>query len=237
MTDFSRARTSEQKEMRMTEIKEAASVLFEEVPYSEITLTMIANNLSWTRANLYRYVSTKEEIFLALHEDCMAKYYSELKGAFPEGFRMSPEAIAEVWSEILSANDRYLMLGHILWAVVEANVSSQQLIEFSAFYSRTSSEFLSRLSESLGIGVKAANGMALSIYYHGMGLVCSSFTDKKREWGSNPFGVSKYTKDFFKSEMYNFILMLIRYTLSINDNKGGEGGGKQHLDGPRPGLE
>lgn len=228
MTDFARARTSEQKEMRMTEIKEAALILFDKLPYSEITLTKIADNLSWTRANLYRYVSTKEEIFLSLHEDCMAKYYSELNAAFPKGFSMSPEAIAEVWSEILSANDRYLMLGHILWAVVEANISAQQLVEFSAFYFKTSSEFLSRLSESLGISIKAANGIALSIYYHGMGLVCSSFTDKKREWGANPFGVAKYTKDFFKNEMSNYILMLIRYTLYINEKKGG---GKQHPDG------
>ena len=51
--DFERARTSEQKEARMAEIKKAASDLFDEVPYSEITLTTIAKRLSWTRANLY----------------------------------------------------------------------------------------------------------------------------------------------------------------------------------------
>ena len=69
----------------MAEIKKAASDLFDEVPYSEITLTTIAKRLSWKRANLYRYVSTKEEIFLDLIEDRMCAYYADLDAAFKEG--------------------------------------------------------------------------------------------------------------------------------------------------------
>ena len=70
----------------MAEIKKAASDLFDEVPYSEITLTTIAKRLSWTRANLYRYVSTKEEIFLDLIEDRMRAYYADLDAAFKPKF-------------------------------------------------------------------------------------------------------------------------------------------------------
>ena len=80
----------------MAEIKKAASDLFDEVPYSEITLTTIAKRLSWTRANLYRYVSTKEEIFLDLIEDRMCAYYADLDAAFKEGCSYSLETTAEV---------------------------------------------------------------------------------------------------------------------------------------------
>ena len=39
---------------------------FAERPYHEITLTTIADELGWSRANLYKYVCTKEEVFLLL---------------------------------------------------------------------------------------------------------------------------------------------------------------------------
>ena len=66
MTDFVRARSEEQKQARMAEIKAAADSLFNSVPYQEITLSTIAGKLSWTRANLYKYVTTKEEIYLEI---------------------------------------------------------------------------------------------------------------------------------------------------------------------------
>ena len=58
MTDFVRARSEEQKQARMAEIKAAADSLFNSVTYQEITLSTIAGKLSWTRANLYKYVTT-----------------------------------------------------------------------------------------------------------------------------------------------------------------------------------
>ena len=42
MTDFVRARSEEQKQARMAEIKVAADELFCSVPYQEITLSTIA---------------------------------------------------------------------------------------------------------------------------------------------------------------------------------------------------
>lgn len=54
-------------------------------PYGEITLTTIAEKLGWSRANLYKYVTTKEEIFFEISSDKMAAYYSSLLSAFPEG--------------------------------------------------------------------------------------------------------------------------------------------------------
>ena len=66
MTDFVRARSEEQKQARMAEIKAAADSLFNSVTYQEITLSTIAGKLSWTRANLYKYVTTKEEIYLEI---------------------------------------------------------------------------------------------------------------------------------------------------------------------------
>ena len=66
MSDYIRARSDEHKEERLSQIKEATAELFAIAPYSEITLTTIAEKLCWSRANLYKYVTTKEEIFLEI---------------------------------------------------------------------------------------------------------------------------------------------------------------------------
>ena len=161
----------------MAEIKKAASDLFDEVPYSEITLTTIAKRLSWTRANLYRYVSTKEEIFLDLIEDCMRAYYADLDAAFKEGCSYSLETTAEVWAGIIEANQRYFMMGHIMWAIVETNVTPERLVEFRRGYIRYSVNMLGWITETFGLDRKAAYGAILSIYYHGAGQVCSAFAD------------------------------------------------------------
>ena len=85
MTDFVRARSEEQKQARMAEIKAAADSLFNSVTYQEITLSTIAGKLSWTRANLYKYVTTKEEIYLEICSDKMHSYFDDLFAAFPKG--------------------------------------------------------------------------------------------------------------------------------------------------------
>ena len=77
MAEFIRARSPEQKEQRLDEIKGAVRRQFAERPYHEITLTTIAEELGWSRANLYKYVTTKEEIFLLLADvaDAHQEYF------------------------------------------------------------------------------------------------------------------------------------------------------------------
>ena len=62
MAEYIRARSEDQKEERLNQIKDATAKLFETQPFNEITLSTIAEKLGWSRANLYKYVTTKEEI-------------------------------------------------------------------------------------------------------------------------------------------------------------------------------
>ena len=64
---FKRARTDEQKQARMEAILLAADTLLDVHAYRDITMTMIADGLGFSRANLVHYVATKEEIFLRLY--------------------------------------------------------------------------------------------------------------------------------------------------------------------------
>lgn len=130
MADFIRARSDEKKEERLNEIKTAAETLFASAPYGEITLTTIAEKLGWSRANLYKYVTTKEETFLEIAKDKMTAYYTALLSAFPQGNNYSPEVIAEVWAGILNAHQDYMRYVSYLNPIIETNVTVERLAVF-----------------------------------------------------------------------------------------------------------
>ena len=106
MGGFKRARSAEQKEQRLGEIKCAAAQLFATCPYHEITLTTIAERLSWSRANLYKYVTTKEEIFLELAADERDAYYAALLATFAEASVPADDAAA-AWAEVVVAHQEW----------------------------------------------------------------------------------------------------------------------------------
>ena len=130
MADFIRARRDEKKEERLNEIKTAAETFFASAPYGEITLTTIAEKLGWSRANLYKYVTTKEESFLEIAKDKMTAYYTALLSAFPQGNNYSPEVIAEVWAGILNAHQDYMRYVSYLNPIIETNVTVERLAVF-----------------------------------------------------------------------------------------------------------
>ena len=175
MADFERARSLEQKEARIEEIKAAAESLFNEVPYHEITLSMIADRLSWTRANLYRYFKSKEEIFLDLDRDSMNRYYDLLMSSLPEGNDYPPDMVANIWATVISNSRMYIKYGLYQNAIIEKNVCESCYLKFKkAFYAR-SSEFGRRLSEMYGISSAVAMELQFAVYFHAIGklYMCS----------------------------------------------------------------
>jgi AcrR family transcriptional regulator len=64
--NWERARTEEQKEIREEEIFHAAKTLLLEHGFAEVTLSEIANSVSFSRANLYKYYDSTQNIYLAL---------------------------------------------------------------------------------------------------------------------------------------------------------------------------
>ena len=64
--NFQRARNKQAKAERWDEIVNSTLSLFERTSYANITIKDIAQKTSFTRANIYKYISTKEEIFLEI---------------------------------------------------------------------------------------------------------------------------------------------------------------------------
>lgn len=169
MTDFIRARSEEQKEQRMREIKEVADAMFSETSYHRITLSSIADRLGCSRSQVYKYVDTKEEIFLELCTDQFGEYFDALLAAFPNGCGYSHEVFAEVWAGILNAHRGFLRYGAILMTIIETNVSVERLALFKSFYYRRLDEVLEMLQTNLGVDRGSAETVYNLVYFQAVG--------------------------------------------------------------------
>lgn len=96
--DFKRARSDKQKEIRIMQISEATIELLKTKKYDDITLAGIAKNLDFTRANLYKYISSKEEIFLHITLEELRKWKKDLDVNFNGVVNPDKYEFSMMWS-------------------------------------------------------------------------------------------------------------------------------------------
>ena len=208
MAEFIRARSAEQKGQRLEEIKGAVRRQFATHPYHEITLTTIADELGWSRANLYKYVSTKEEVFLLLTADEMDAYFNALLTALPEGCGLAPDTVAEVWAGIANAHQEYFRLGDLLTTIVETNVTVERLMAFKRAYYDHVAQMREHLPLILDIAPERVEPLLMAIYYHATGLVSGCWSNPLIAEALERLEISRPETDF-RAEMRDFIGMCL----------------------------
>ena len=208
MAEFIRARSAEQKGQRLEEIKGAVRRQFAVRPYHEITLTTIADELGWSRANLYKYVSTKEEVFLLLTADEMDSYFNALLTALPEGCGLSPDTVAEVWAGIANAHQEYFRLGDLLTTIVETNVTIERLMVFKRAYYDHVAQMREHLPLILDIAPERVEPLLLAIYYHATGLVSGCWSNPLIAEALERLRIERPETNF-RAEMRDFIGMCL----------------------------
>lgn len=208
--DFIRARSSEQKSQRMADIKQATAQLYREFPYHEITLTTIAERLGWSRASLYKYVTTKEEIFLELSADARNAYYEDLLAAFPPTFEFNASSIAAIWAQIAEANKDWFVYGDILMTIIETNVTLERLKLFKKGYFDYLDRLYSQMGEKLGVSKDRFNYLISTIHYHGTGMVGGCATNPIVAQALEELGIDNPKLDF-KASMEEFICMCLHH--------------------------
>ena len=208
MTDFIRARSAEQKGQRLEEIKGAVRRQFATHPYHEITLTTIADELGWSRANLYKYVSTKEEVFLLLTADEMDAYFNALLTALPEGCGLAPDTVAEVWAGIANAHQEYFRLGDLLTTIVETNVTVERLMAFKRAYYDHVTQMREHLPLILDLAPERVEPLLIAIYYHATGLVSGCWSNPLIAEALERLEIARPETDF-RAEMRDFIRMCL----------------------------
>ena len=169
MSEYIRARSPEQKQERMQAIMTAADTLFAKQPYHQITMGAIAEELGWSRSNLYKYAATQEEIFLALHSAKNRAWIEDLASALSDA-PLPMREFARIWAETTVRHASFLRYQEILISIIESNVTLERLTEFKRDFAAMTPAVNEILSRQCGIDHTAAQGLYLRLLYQAPGL-------------------------------------------------------------------
>ncbi|RKF14493.1 TetR/AcrR family transcriptional regulator [Alginatibacterium sediminis] len=140
---WQRARTDENKSSRKEAIYHAAFTLFKNNGYYKVSFNAIAVEAGFTKSNMYRYFSSKDEIFLNvfanLFELWAADFSQQLRALEQD---VSAKYFADVWLNSMLSQPKLLDLMPILFTSLERNSSFEQLLAFK----RLSKNLLYRLT-------------------------------------------------------------------------------------------
>ncbi|MCH4886406.1 TetR/AcrR family transcriptional regulator [Acidaminobacter sp. JC074] len=124
---FQRARSDEQKDKRIQEIISAAKKLYTTMDFEEITLTKIAEELSFSRINLYKYFKTIEEIYLKVLLLDLEDFIQELEKSIHALKNVTVEDFTYKFIEVLTRNKRLLHLLTIDLSLLEKKATAEKL--------------------------------------------------------------------------------------------------------------
>lgn len=127
---WQRARSEEQIQHRISEIVDATARLYENHSFEEISFALIAEEAKFTRSNLYKYFSSKEEIFLAFLIQDTQLWRVELQKNCRRCKVKSIDKFASVWVKTMIKHKRFLDLLSLLPTFLEKNVTEQSLVDF-----------------------------------------------------------------------------------------------------------
>lgn len=117
---------------RRAEIVEACARLYDSLPFGDITIGMIGAGTTLSRASVYNYFRTKEEIFLALLGREYEAWTADLDAL---AARPVPrEEFADAFAAVLQKRGRLLKLVSMNLYDMEAGSSVEELTEFKRRY-------------------------------------------------------------------------------------------------------
>lgn len=169
MSEYQRARSPEQKAERMNAIMDAAERLFCELPYHEINMGLIAKELGWSRSNLYKYASTQEEVFLALHNRSNEAFLIDVVESLADA-PVANNVFARRWAEAAARHPEFIRYQDILIAIIESNASLEKLVAFKKDFSRISAPVNELLCRQVECTTEEAHDLYLRLIYQAPGL-------------------------------------------------------------------
>ena len=162
---FIRAKSQENKNIRIQQIMDVTDRLFHEKTYHEITLSVIAEEVNLARGGLYKYVSSKEEIFLMIYlqkQDAMLKdIVSHINN-----IKTTPDVLSEVMSKTIHNHLDFIKNHQIFNAIIETNVTIEKLAEFKLKTYEQTTELFTILQKVLNKDRNKVFDLYLTILYH-----------------------------------------------------------------------
>jgi len=131
MQPSSRAITHDQKQRRRGSILTVAMARFADTPYDELIMDDIASDAEVAKGTLYLYFRSKEELFLALYEHELGRWFDELDASLEKNrSSASFESVVRLMGASLKERPAFLRLMAILHTVLERNLDYDTALRF-----------------------------------------------------------------------------------------------------------
>ncbi len=212
---FQRAKSDENKELRMQQIMEVTDQLFHQDSYHNVSLSHISEAAGFARGGLYKYVSSKEEIFLMIYRKKQEKFITTLSNEFQKSDG-SISAFISLFVSTMYQNLDYLKYHQILNAIIETNTSVEKLAEFKRENKIQISGLHTVLQSILPLSFPDFFSFYLVLVYHGVYLydrivLRDNFIEAMRlaELPIDPID--------FVEEYTDFLQMYVQHTLEKRD--------------------
>ncbi|MEU4098678.1 TetR family transcriptional regulator [Streptomyces sp. NPDC026673] len=138
-TEFQRARSAEQREIRKMAILDAATQLLAEMPVAEISLRELSRRVGLSKTNVVRYFETREAVFFELLNRSLAQWIEELPAELPPAGvhgAASPSAVTNALARSLARRPLLCDLLSALGSELERNISAESAREFKLAHGR-----------------------------------------------------------------------------------------------------
>lgn len=162
---FIRAKSQENKNIRMQQIMDVTDRLFHERTYHEITLSIIAKEVNLARGGLYKYVTSKEDIFLMIYLQKEKAMLDDIVCQL-NNKDINSDFLSKVMSQTIYKHLDFIKYHQILNAIIETNVTIEKLAEFKIKTFEQTNDLFHILEKALNMNRENAFDFYLTILYH-----------------------------------------------------------------------
>ncbi len=122
---------------RKEEIISACKTLYKEMSFKDITIMKIAESTTFSRASIYNYFETKEEIFLAILQKEYELWVEDLTKTTQDNDSMTKDELAKALASSLEKRKLLLKLMSMNHYDMEENSREERLCEFKVAYGKS----------------------------------------------------------------------------------------------------
>ena len=178
---------------RRAEIIDACEELYREVPFKDITVGMIAERTTFTRASVYNYFKTKEELFLEIVRREYEALLADMEESLPRA-ACGRESYVDAWTQTLSRHGRALELFVLMNMQIMRNVEPARQEEFQEYLDHMVSRIARRVQTCLALSDEDAWDLVAHQLNYAMGLY--PITRRVHGEAGAPAAFARQYKDF-----------------------------------------
>lgn len=194
---------------RKEEIVSACEKLYKSMSFRDITIKDIAKETTFTRASIYNYFETKEEIFLSLYEKEYYIWNDDLEEILSSVKKFTKSSFADKIAKTLEKRVMLLKLMAMNNYDMEENSRLECLISFKIAYLKTINTFSKLLSKfNPLLSKKEIDDIIYMFYPFIYALYPYSHVTKKQMMAMEKAGY-KWNENTIYKLTYNFIIKIL----------------------------